>query len=287
MMARTIKQIKKSMTDQFMADPVLREKYGLSAEDTFDGSFSAVSLESMLFGIVAAAIYVLEAIFDAFRREVDVKVANSVVATIPWYHQICLEYQHGDSLTLNETTYEYGYEVVDESRRLVKFAACRDRGGGVYILVAGQGADGYPETLSNDVLTAFREYVSRRKPAGVVTDVFSYDPDDIVISLKVQYDPIVLNPDGSLAGDPSVYPVEDAVNSYLASILYGGTFNRNRLIDAVQNTEGVVDLVLGDVQAKPANALEYGKVTGNNYMSTGGSFKAAGLRDSISYVLEV
>ena len=29
------------MTDQFMADPILREKYGLSAEDTFEGSFSA------------------------------------------------------------------------------------------------------------------------------------------------------------------------------------------------------------------------------------------------------
>lgn len=286
-MARTIKQIKKSMTDQFMADPVLREKYGLTAEDTFEGSFSAVSFESILFGIVAAAIYTLEAIFDAFRREIDTKIADSVVASIPWYHKICLEYQHGDNLVLNEATSEYVYELIDDSKKLVKFAACRDRGGGVYILVAKMGADGYPEALSNDVLTAFREYINRRKPAGVITDVYSYNPDDITLSIRVQYNPILLNSDGSLIADPSVFPVEDAVNNYLASILYGGTFNRNKLIDAIQSVEGVQDLILGEVSAKAADAQSYSVVEGNNYTSIGGSFRSANLRNTISYVLEI
>ena len=275
------------MTDQFMADPVLREKYGLAANDTFDGSFSAVSFESILFGIVAAAIYTLEAIFDAFRREIDTKIADSVVASIPWYHKICLEYQHGDNLVLNEATSEYVYELIDDSKKLVKFAACRDRGGGVYILVAKEGADGHPEALSNDVLTAFREYVNRRKPAGVITDVYSYNPDDITLSIRVQYDPILLNSDGSLITDPSVFPVEDAVNNYLASILYGGTFNRNKLIDAVQSVEGVQDLILGEVSAKASDAQSYSVVEGNNYTSVGGSFKSANLRNTISYVLEI
>lgn len=35
-MTRTISDIKRSMTDQFMAEPVIREKYGLSANDSFD-----------------------------------------------------------------------------------------------------------------------------------------------------------------------------------------------------------------------------------------------------------
>lgn len=286
-MARTIKEIKKSMTDQFMADPLLREKYGLSANDTFDGSFSAVSFESIVFGVVAAAIYTLEAIFDVFRREVDKKISSSIVATIPWYHKVCLEYQHGDSLVLNETTYDYEYEITDDSKKLVKFAACRDRGGGVYILVAGSGSDGYPKALSNDVLTAFREYVSRRKPAGVIADIYSYDPDDIKIELTVQYDPLLLNPDGSLIANPTIRPVEDAINNYLSSIIYGGTFNRNKLIDAVQSADGVLDLVLGSVSVKSAKEQNYMKVQGNNYTSMGGSFKADNLQKSIGYVLEI
>ena len=275
------------MTDRFMADPVLREKYGIKATDTFESAFSKVSLESIIFGIVASACYVLESIFDIFRREVDSRIATAVVATLPWYHRICLEYQHGDPLVLDEVTCMYGYQQVDESKRIVKYASCRDRGGGVYVIVAREGEDGYPTALSEDELTAFREYVGRKKPVGVVTDIYSYDPDDISIGLSIQYDPIILNPDGSLISDPSRHPVEEAVQSYLANIIYGGTFNRTRLTDAVQAAEGVVDLVLGDVNAKRADGEAFVTVKGNNYQSVGGSFRPYDLRNTISYVLEI
>lgn len=286
-MARTIKEIKKSMTDQFMADPVLRERYGLQASDTFDSAFSAVSLESIIFGIMASACYVLETMFDIFKREVDSKISTAAVATIPWYHKICLEYQHGDALTLNEATGMYEYPVVDETKRKIKFASCRDRGGGVYILVAGESSEGYPEALSNEVITALKEYVNMRKPVGIITDIYTYDPDDISIGLTVQYDPMVLNADGSLISEPSRYPVEDAVNAYLAGITYGGVFNRTKLVDAVQAAEGVRDLMVGQVNAKKADAEAYTEVKGNNYQSVGGSFRSTDLRTTINYVLEL
>ena len=107
------------------------------------------------------------------------------------------------------------------------------------------------------------------------------------MQIRIQYDPMLLNPDGSLIADSSIYPVEDAVNRYLASILYGGTFNRNKLIDAIQAVEGVKDLILGDVNVKIANAQAYTIVEGNNYTSVGGSFKATDLRNTLSYVLEI
>lgn len=286
-MARTIRDIKKSMTDRFMADPVLREKYGLKATDTFEGSFSMVSLESIIFGIVASACYVLESIFDIFRREVDSRIATAVVATLPWYHRICLEYQHGDPLVLDEVTCMYGYQQVDESKRIVKYASCRDRGGGVYILVAGEDGEGYPAALGEDELTAFREYFTRRKPVGIIADIYSFDPDDIRMELRIQYDPILLNPDGSLIAEPSRHPVEDAVNNYLADITYGGTFNRTKLMDAVQSAEGVVDLQLGEVSVKRADGDAFSTVQGNNYQSVGGSFRSADMRNTISYVLEI
>lgn len=285
-MARTIKQIKKAMTDQFMKDENIRSMYGLNESDTFDGSFSAVSLESILFGIVASAVYVLEVFFDSFRKDVDARIEKAVLASIPWYHKICLEYQHGDGLVLDEATQQYVYEVEDDQKRIVKYAACRDNGGGVYILVAGDDGSGVPTALSDSVLTAFRQYINARKPAGVVVDVYSYDPDDIQISITVQYDPLVLNADGSLISDPSVYPVEDAVNGYLADIIYGGRFNRTRLTDAVQAAEGVADVVLGAVSTKRASADEYMENDGQNITSVGGSFKASDLRDTIRYELQ-
>ena len=65
-MARSVQQIKKSMTDRFMAEPVIKEKYGLNEGESFDNTFSKVSVESVIFGIVASAIYVLESLFELY-----------------------------------------------------------------------------------------------------------------------------------------------------------------------------------------------------------------------------
>lgn len=286
-MARTVKQIKKSMTDEFMSSDVIRRKYGLADSDTFENVFSAVSFESILFGIVASAIYVLESIFDIFKQDVDKKVSTAVLSSIPWYHKIALQYQHGDSLVLDESTMQYGYETVSPDKQVVKFAACRDKGGYVYILAAGAGVDGRPERLSDSILTPFKQYMNDLKPAGVPIDVYSSDPDSIQIGMRIQYDSLVMNADGSLIEDPSVFPVEDAVTKYLYGIEYGGVFNKTKLVDAVQNATGVQDVILESVAVRKAYEDDYNEVLSNNYESFGGSFVPNMLKETIKYVLQV
>ena len=143
------------MTEQFMSDSTIIERYGFEAGSTFDSVFSAVSLESIWFSIVAAAIYVLETFFDAFKEDVDAKIAEAVVASIPWYHKISLEFQYGDSLVFDEKTQGFVYPVIDESKQIVKFAACRDLGGQVYVLASKDNGSGSPAALSSDELSAF------------------------------------------------------------------------------------------------------------------------------------
>ena len=70
-MARTVAEIKKTMTDAFMADATIREKYGLKESSTWNGSFSSVSLENIIFFIVAACCHVLESIFELYIKDVD------------------------------------------------------------------------------------------------------------------------------------------------------------------------------------------------------------------------
>ena len=47
-MARSIAEIKQTMTNAFMADATVRERYGLLENDTFDDSFSAVRIVLLL-----------------------------------------------------------------------------------------------------------------------------------------------------------------------------------------------------------------------------------------------
>ncbi len=283
-MARTIQQIKKSMTDQFMSEPVIRENYGLIEGDTFDSAFSTVSIENILFGIFASAAYVLEILFDNFTASVEQKIAAAIPATIAWYHKICLEYQHGDDMVLDELTQQYVYPEIDLSKRKVKYAAVRDKGSYVYILVSGSDADGLPAALANDIIMPFESYLKARKPAGIQLEIHTYNPDDIRIGLKIQYDPLIVSPSGSLISDSSRYPVEEAIESYLRGIDYGGVFNKTKLVDAVQRAEGVQDLELVTVSAKAFTAAEYQTIQGNNYESVGGALKARDLRNNIIYV---
>lgn len=285
-MARTISEIKKSMTDQFMSDSVLLEKYGLKSGDSFDSKFSKVSLENILFSIVAAAIYAVESMMDFFKADVEKRISESIVASIPWYHQICLEYQHGDELIFDEATKEFKYAVEDDSKRVIKYASVRDNAAGVNILVSTDD-NGKPKALSNDVLTVFKQYLNARKPAGVLVNVRSYDPDILRMKLRVQFDAMVLNSDGSLIDNPTVFPVEQAIQTYISGIVYGGIFNKTRLVDAVQNAVGVEDVVLDEVMTRPVTRSEFIEVAGNNVKSVSGSFVVNSLRENIEYVQEL
>lgn len=285
-MARTISDIKKSMTDQFMSDAVLLEKYGIKSGDSFDAKFSKVSLENILFSIVAAAIYAVESMMDFFKADVEKRISESIVASIPWYHQICLEYQHGDELIFDETTKEFKYAVEDDSKRVIKYASVRDNAAGVDILVSADD-NGKPKALSDDVLTVFKQYLNARKPAGVLVNVRSYDPDILRLKIRVQFDAMVLNSDGSLISNPAVFPVEQAIQGYISGIVYGGIFNKTRLVDAVQNAAGVDDVVLDEVMTRPVTRAEFIEVTGNNAKSVSGSFVVNSLKENIEYVQEL
>ena len=285
-MARTIADIKKSMTDRFMADAVIRERYGFLDGDTFETKFSKVSFENILFFIVAASIYALESLFDQFRAEVDSKISSSVMASIPWYHKKCLEFQYGDELVYDDKTMSYGYAVEDNSKRPVRYASVRDNANGVDILVSCE-AYGHPHQLPDNVLIAFKEYFNAIKPAGVLVNVGSYAPDALRIRLKVQYDPMVLSENGVLIRDSSVLPVNEAVRGYVFGIVYGGVFNKTRLVDAVQAAEGVEDVILEEVSVCSTGGSRYEVVKGNNVASKSGSFVISDINNYIRYVREL
>lgn len=283
-MARSVAEIKKTMTDAFMADATIREKYGLSVNDTFSSKFSSVSIENILFFIVAACCHVLEMIFDQHKRDVEDKIALAVVASVPWYYKMALAFQYGDSLVLNDRTWQYEYASIDESKQVVKYAAVRDKGTSVQILVSGDQG-GSPVALSNDVLTVFKQYMNRVKVAGVILNITSKESDNVTVMATITIDPLVLNENGELLSDGSK-PVEEAITSYLKHIIYGGTFNKTKLVDVIQAVEGVVDVELEECKYRHANSLEWTVMSGNNYTGNSGSYIPVDLENSLTYVVQ-
>lgn len=270
------------MTAEFLANKDVRNLYGLSENDTFNESFSVVSLESILFGIVATVVWTLETLFDRHKEEVYQKATSTIVASAAWYHHLALRFQKGDTLVYDEATKSYGYATEDTSKQIVKYAAVRDAGKFIRMLVSGD-KNGRPSRLEDADLIPFKEYMNRVKIAGVVLEIDSYAPDIIRVIAECTVDPLVIDAQGRRIIDGS-YPVVDAINNYLNNIDYGGTFNKNRLIDAIQNVRGVVDIRLISVQYS-INSGIYIPIEGNNYAARAGCFVSNNLETSITYVV--
>ena len=283
-MARTIAEIKKTMTDAFMADADIRELYGIESGATWAESFSTVSVENILLYVVAACCHVVETLTEQWVKDVEDQMASAVVASVPWYYKMARAFQLGDGLVFFDDTQRYGYAKEDEKKQVVKYAAVRDRGTSVEILVSGE-ADDSPVPLSDSVLSAFKQYMNRVKVAGIVLNIRSQAADRMTIAAKVWVDPLVIDSSGTLISD-GTRPVDAAIESYLKNIVYGGTFNKTKLVDAIQAVDGVEDVELGDCKYKTSTSETWRTVSGNNYTAAGGSLTAEGLENSISYVVE-
>lgn len=281
-MARTVTEIKKEMTDKFMSDETLRTAYGITGDETWDSTFSAVSIENIILYIVAVCAYTLEVLFDGFKQNVEDRIAQNIVPTIRWYHTQSVSFQYGDALIFDESIQSFRYASEEESKKVIKYCAVRDRGGSIQVLVSGD-SDGKPSVLSNDVLTAFKSYMNSVKIAGVILDIRSLPADSIEITAQVEVDPQQITEEGLRISDGS-YPIVDAVNAYLANIVYGGTFNKTKCVDAIQNVPGVTDVLLQQVRVKSSGG-SYTVLEGNNYTAVGGCFVSDNLNNTLSYVV--
>ncbi len=283
-MARTIAEIKKTMTDAFLADADLREAYGLAEGATWDGSFSAVSVENILIYIVAVCCRAVEALFEQWKADVDETAERAVVASVPWYWKKALAFQLGDELVPDADTAGYGYAKEDAEKQVVKYAAVRDRGRTVNIMVSGDSG-GSPCVLPEDTLAAFRSYMNRVKVAGAVLKITSRESDRVRITARVAIDPMVLNEDGERL-DGGGKPVEEAIAAHLKGIAYGGTLNKTKLMQAILEADGAEDVELRKVEYTEDYGLTWETLEGNNYTGEGGSYTAEGMEGGIEYVVQ-
>lgn len=282
-MARTIEEIKKSMTDRFLSDNTLRTAYGITGNQTWAETFSSVSVENILIYIVAVCAYTLEVLFDAHKKDVDERIAANIVPTVRWYHTQALAFQYGDNLVYDPKTHAFRYANIDPAKQIVKYCAVQDAGNTIQMLVSADEND-KPAVIDGDKLTAFKAYINSIKIAGVLLQVRSLPADRIKAFAKIYINPMLIKADGTKITDGS-RPVDDAINAYLSGVVYGGTFNKTKLVDAIQAVEGVTDLELFSVQAKPDGG-SYITVAGNNYTAVSGSFISEQLNTTLTYVVQ-
>ncbi len=261
-MARTIKEIKDDMTSAFIQESAVMSAYGLDGRKTFDDQFSKASIESILFYVFAAAVWALEKLFDLHVSEVESEIEQLETHTLRWYVNKAKAFMYGRELVADCDYYDTAGMTDDEieEARVVKYAVATESATVVIIKVAGS-EDGNPCQLADSQISALTSYMNDIKDAGVSVTVRNEPADRMKVSLKVFYDPSLMDGDGISLSDGSS-PVRDAIRSAVSDLPFDCVFRKTDLISAVQAVSGVEVVDLIEVSVKPGDADEYTVVVG-------------------------
>ncbi len=237
-MARTIAEIQQQIIDTKEADTTL---------NAYAWSNSKVAIWRLWTYVVAVCIWSLENLFDSHKEEVAQLLAAQRPHTLQWYVNKARQFQYGTTLPDGSDTYTTTTE--DPLVMIVKYAAAVELPNIIRLKVARQGSASL-EGLTGPELAALKAYMGRIKDAGIRLQVTSAAADNLLLSLKIYYDPLVLMSDGSRIDGTAAAPVKTTVNTFLADLPFNGVFILNKLIAALQSVDGVK---IGQVLSAQAN----------------------------------
>lgn len=234
-MARTIEQIKESMTADFMRNADLAHAYGFETGAAFSSHFSKVSIESLLFYIVACTIWALENLFDKHRQDVERRIEEILPHRPKWYRDRMLAFMKGKTLMTDTDYYDTGGMSDDqiEASRVVRYAAVTESAdASILTIKVATDADGVRGPLDADTEAQLLAYIAEVKDAGVRVNLVNQTPDVFDCEVDVYYDTVLL---------PEV--VETAcrqrIKSYIENLPFNGEYSNMSLIDELQGIEGV------------------------------------------------
>lgn len=241
-MARTLNDIKQAVKISFMANETLAQSYGFAVGAEFDAEFSKVSFEKILIDVMAFITWTLESLFDVHANNVSDTIANLKPHSLRWYRSKAKAFRFGYGLIEDSDQYDNS-GLTDEqisASQIIKYCAVNEavNESRLIIKIATEDSDGNLEPINSEQLTAFKEYLSEVKDAGNTITVTNYLPDLLYLTMVIYYDPLIFAPDGTLLIDGS-RPVEKAINTFLKNLPFNGVLQLVKLVDALQQVEGV------------------------------------------------
>ncbi len=243
-MARSIEIVKKELTSSFMSNTVLQNAYGFANGLSFSDVFSIVSIENILFDIIAFSIYMLELIFDTHTTQIDNAIYENKPGTARWYRNMALKFQYGFDLLNDDDEFDNNGSTTDdiESSKIIKYCSVKEsvESSRLIIKIAGETAGELSELLPDEI-TAFNYYLSEVAYAGVKLNVVNNPADKLLLNLQVFRNPLVIDSAGNnieLGGKP----IDEALKVYMKNLPFDGELVINDMIDFLRDVPGIINV---------------------------------------------
>lgn len=172
---------------------------------------------------------------------------------------------------------------------IIKYAAVAESQTRPALLVkVSAQSGGEPIPLTTDQENGLKDYLHQVKDAGVLINVINYQPDKLQITIRVYYDPSIIDSTGTDITEGNK-PVEIALDTFLQNLPYNGELILQSLQDALQLVPGVLVVNIDSALTAWIDPLlgRYGSFTSIDVrkVAVSGYFKIDSL--SISYIPNV
>jgi hypothetical protein len=203
--------------------------------------------------IVAAQMYLLEVLWDLFKVDLETIVTNAAVGTNQWFKSKMLLFQY-DATTPQvlqvDSNFAVNYTTIDATKRIVTRCAVKTTATRTVLIKLAKSEP--PVALSAPELVAANAYVDDLAFAGINYIISSTASDKLLVDASIYYD-------GQYSAVISTNVIT-SINTYLANIDFDGSFKLSALVDAIQTTVGVTDVVLNNVAIRP-NSVAFASTT--------------------------
>ena len=250
-MARTISQI--------YAEAVhTRNNYLQLTELDSGRTRSKVSIMNLLTYVMATMVHLYETMLDVFQVDIVNILSSRITGTADYYVAVSKLFQFdsatqaGDKLVFNEDTLRVEYETVDATHRIITHASYENYpdGEAIILKVCKDNTDSEEvekgsvfAPLSDAELTAFKSFIGSGKFCGAKIYCVS-NPGDILTIVTPENSSIYFD-DSKVSRTQAVQNIKQALIDYVRGFQYDGYVQYQKVIDVIQQAEGVADVNAG------------------------------------------
>ena len=247
-MARTIEEIKKDITAEFMRNEYVAESFGFTPGDSFTAHFSNVSILGILFYVFAVAAWTLEKLFDSYRTEVDARIDEIIPHRPKWYRDKVLDFMKDHVLIPDTDRYDTTGMSEDAiaAAKVVKHAVASESEDASLLTIKVAGEEGGRRCkLDTETERQLAAYIAEIKDAGVRPALVNADPDRFNCEVDIYYDPMLVAQTVETA-------CREAIREYIENLPFNGEYTNMALVDELQKVEGVKIVEFKGASTSPA-----------------------------------
>lgn len=240
-------------------------------------SESKLSVINVMTYVMAVLIHSYEVLLDIFQLQIAQLIADRACGTPAYYAKMAKYFQYNsdtesmDELVYDDSVFQIKFKTYDESHKIIAKSAYQyDVEQGLVLKVCKTNTNsteneggGIYTRLSDNELTAFKNYMDEIKFVGAKIFCRSTFGDILSINAKITYDNLYIDEEQALEN------VKTALVNYIKQLDFNGFVYYQSVIDAIQNAEHIVS-----VTGVGGSGKEYALITLSEYDTVSKQYKS-------------